>query len=242
MPTTLIMMVVLQVVIFGVMVFFLKKILLRDTLTAVDKIRQVESDVARKEEGMRKQIEDHEKEFSRQKAELKDELEKERAVSEAGLGQLKDTITAEAQKEAARILTDAKRKEEKMREEIERQMEAKAIDRAGEVFRLTFSEAVTESVNREFVGELISALREVDAESIHIEGDEAHFVSSHAIDSAQREELKQVVSEKFNINVEINEDVDTSLLGGLMMKIGTLEIDGSLRNRFTEACKQLAEA
>ena len=232
----------LQVVVFVVIVFLLRRFVLRDTLHAVERVKQVEAEVGRKEESVRRQVEEHEREFERRKDEMEADLARRRGNSEREVAQMKESIVAEARKEGDEILARAKRSEDKLKEDMRREVQSQAVDFAGEIFRLTFSEKVTAAVNREFIAELIGALEAVDSESLHVEADEARFVSSHPLEPAQRDRLQGLIAQKFGLNVAIHEEVDESLMGGRSMKLGTLEVDGSLRNRFQEASAEVKKA
>jgi F0F1-type ATP synthase delta subunit len=51
--------------------------------------------------------------------------------------------------------------------------------------------------------------------------------------------MKRLLSEKFGVEVDVEEKIDESLMAGLVFKIGSLEIDGSLRNRYSEAAAEV---
>lgn len=232
-------MVGLQVAVFAVLAFLFKRLLLSDTMSAVNRIKQVEAEVNKREEGVRRQIEEHERELSRKREDLDEETERRRQSCEQELKEHRESAAEQAQRDADEVIARAKKNVDKMRDELAREAQADAVGHAGEIFKLTFSERVTEAVNREFVGELIGALEELDADSIHVEADNATFVSSHPIDQEQKQRLQQIISDKFDISLQIDEQVDPDLLGGLSMKLGTLEIDGSLRSRFSEAAEEV---
>ena len=44
---------------------------------------------------------------------------------------------------------------------------------------------------------------------------------------------------KFETKLEVQETIAPELIAGIKIKLGSLEIDGSLRNRFSEAIDQL---
>ena len=98
---------------------------------------------------------------------------------------------------------------------------------------------MNEKLNIAFVDELIGALSEVDETSIHIEANEAQFIASHKQDPAQKARLETLVAQKFGVSLKIEEKVDERLLAGLIIKLGSLEIDGSLLNRYKEGVGEL---
>lgn len=239
MQTMLITALGLQVLAFAIIVFFIRRLLLNDTMRAIDKIRQVEAEVARKEESVRRQIDEHEREFARRQEHLEAELEKKREASEQDLARMQEKIVSDARQQGQAILEQARKSEAKIREELARDVQSQAVGFAGEMLELVISDRVNADLNRAFVSELIDALKEVDSESLHVETSDASFVASHPLDPAQREQLQRVLAEKFELEMEVAEQVDPELLAGLVLKLGTLEIDGSLRSRLAEAATQV---
>lgn len=222
-----------------VAVLILRRVLLKDTLDAVARLRQVETDVRRKEEAIRQQIESHEKEFARKKAEAEEELEKQRLASEREIAKMRDQIIMEAKQEADKIINQAKKSEEKFKDQLRREMEQKAVTLACELCKLVFTEHMTEELNRQFVDELMDALSEFDATGMTVDVSASEFIVSRPLTDAQKQRLENIIKEKFGIEIKVQEKIQEDLLAGLILKLGSLEIDGSLRNRCNEAAEEL---
>jgi F-type H+-transporting ATPase subunit delta len=60
---------------------------------------------------------------------------------------------------------------------------------------------------------------------------QAEVTSAHALSDAQTAELKSVLKEKLGREPRLHTKVDPSLLGGLMVKVGSRMIDSSLRTK-----------
>jgi F0F1-type ATP synthase delta subunit len=220
-------------------VLVIKRLLLGDTMRAVNRIREVEEEVRRKEEAIRREIAEHEKDFAAKKAQADEDFRKAREESEKELTRIREQIVEEAKKEADQIIGQAKRNEEKFRQQIAQQMEEKAVEYGGEVFKLVMSQEVGEGLNKQFTNELLDALEQVDAANITVDSANAEFTSSHPMDPAQKRRLESLLAEKFGLQVKVQEKVQEDLLAGLAFKMGSLEIDGTLRNRFHEAVTEL---
>jgi F0F1-type ATP synthase delta subunit len=231
-----------HIVVLVVILVFIKRLLLGDTLRAVERVKQVETEVRKKEERIRKEIEEHEKDFQKRKADAEEDLRRRREDTDREIARLKDTTIADAKKEGDRILEQARKGEEKMRQQIAQEMEEKAIDYAGEIFKLVFSENVTVALDKQFVGELLEALEQVDAASITVDSGQAEFTTCHPMDLDQKARLEALLKEKFGVDIKIKEKVQESLLAGIVLKLGSLEIDGSLLNRFLEAVAEVKKS
>lgn len=231
--------IVAHAVVLAVIIVIIRRMLLSDTVKAVARIRQVEAEVRKKEEAIRKEIAEHEKDFVRKKTEAETALQEQRAKSEKEVAGMRDQVVGEARKEADKIIEQAKANEEKFRKQLAQDMEEKTVEYSGQVFDLVFSEKVTPDVDKAFINELLDALNEIDAGSITVETDQAEFNTAREMDPEQRGRLEGILKEKFNADIKIKEKVDPALMAGISFKLGSLEIDGSLRSRFLEAVAEV---
>ena len=233
--------VVAHVVVLAVLIVIIRQLLLGDTKRAVARINEVEAEVRKKEESIRREIDEHEKDFARRKNDAEAELLVHKDQSEKEVAGLKEQMIGEAKKESARIIEQARKNESKFRSQISQEMEEKAVGYGAEVFKLVFSEQMGRQLHRQFMDELLDALAEIEGATITVDGEGASFVSGYALDDDQRDRFQNILKEKFGVEVEINEKVDHSLLAGMLFKLGSLEIDGTLRNRYMEAAKEVTK-
>lgn len=231
--------VISHVVILVVIIFVIRRLLLSDTMSAVERIRQVESEVRKKEEAIRREIEDHEKDFAKKKTEAEQELQKQREVSEKEVSKMREQVLSDAKKEGERVIDQAKKNEEKIRQQIVQDMEEKAVNYGGEVFKLVFSDELAEKIDGSFIDELLDALEQIDSSSITVDASTADFKACRPIAPEQKARLEKLLDEKFGAKVNIQEKIDENLLAGVVLKLGSLEIDGSLLNRFNEAAVEV---
>jgi len=60
---------------------------------------------------------------------------------------------------------------------------------------------------------------------------EAHVVSAVALSDAARERLTKTLTRSTGLTVDLQESVDPSLLGGLIVRVGDRKYDGSVRHK-----------
>jgi F0F1-type ATP synthase delta subunit len=237
--TTMIYLVIFQVAVFAILVMGMKQLLLRDTQKAATKLRDAEADLGRKEETIRKRIEENEAEFRRKSAEAQETLTRTKETMEKDISRSRDTLLEDARKERDRILDEAVRNKEKLRQELIREAQVQTLENTAKVCEMVFSAEVGRALDHTFLDELLLALDEMDASSITVSAPFIEVVSSHPLEAAHQQRLKDIVSRKFETRLEIKETVLPELIAGIKIKLGSLEIDGSLRNRFNEAIDQL---
>jgi F0F1-type ATP synthase delta subunit len=228
-----------HVVVLAVVVVLIKRILLGDTAKAVESVREVEAEIRKKESGIREQIEEHERVFQQQKIAAEKELEEHRAQADKEVARARDQVLGEARTEADRMVEQAKRNEEKFRQQIAQDMEEKAVQYAGEIFGLVFTEKMAEAVDLVFTDELLEALDHLDSTSITVDASDVDFTAARPIADAQKVRLETLLKEKFEADIKVQENIQEDLVAGLAFKLGSLEIDGSLSNRMKEAVDEV---
>jgi len=174
-----------------------------------------------------------------EKAEAERQLQAQRDEAKRAAARLKEQSIAEAKKESQKIIEQAHKNEKRLKEQVMRQMEEKTVEYGGRIFKLVFSDLMTGQLNRQFVNELVDALDEIEAGSIVVDSSEAVITVSHELDKDQKDRITKILRKKFNKDATVTEVVDESILGGLILKMGSLEIDGSLKNRYREAVEEV---
>jgi len=228
-----------HVVVLVVIVLVIKRLLLSDTMHAVSRINQVEAEVRKKEQEIRKEIAEHENELDVKRAEAEEEVRRQREAAEKEVEALKEQVVAESRRDGDRIVQDAKKNAAKLQQQIDVEIQDRVAQYSGEVFKLVFSEKMNEALDQQFIDELLDALEELDTGSITVDTQDAEFTAGHPLAPEQRARLEKLLAEKFGAEIRVEEKVQEDLLAGLVIKVGSLEIDGSLRNRYEEAVEEV---
>jgi F0F1-type ATP synthase membrane subunit b/b' len=197
--------------------------------------------LGKKEDIIRKRIEETENEFRRKAAESQDALSHAKEDLEKELGRTRETLMEEAKRERDRIMEEANRNKERMRMELARDMESKTLDNTGRICEMAFSDEMGHRVDQAFIDELLDALEEMDSSSLTIAAEAVNVECSRPLSPATKERIQDMVSRKFAVSLEVRETVHPELMAGIRMKLGSLEIDGSLQNRFREAVDQIKQ-
>ncbi len=234
--------VVAHLAVLALLLGLIRKLLVGDTVRAVERIGQAEAEIRKKEEAMKQDMDRHVADLEARRRAQDADLDAQREAMEREIAQGRERVMEEARREAAEVLEKARKLERKQREQLVLEMEEKAVDFAGRVFQLVFSERIGGALNRQFVDELIEALDQTDASGITVDPGHAEFASSHPLDPEQKKRLQDLLARKFGARIEVRETVRAELLAGLVMKLGSLEIDGSLLSRYQEAVAELKKA
>jgi F-type H+-transporting ATPase subunit delta len=69
-----------------------------------------------------------------------------------------------------------------------------------------------------------------------------HITSAIALDSAEVKGLGERIGRQVDRQVEVSTDVDPDILGGVVLRVGNVILDASIRNRLEQLRKQVAQA
>jgi len=67
----------------------------------------------------------------------------------------------------------------------------------------------------------------------------ATLITTVPIDEGLRHTLLRIIEKRMNIKIELQEETDTSLIGGFILKIGNQQIDASISNQLENIKKEL---
>ena len=70
---------------------------------------------------------------------------------------------------------------------------------------------------------------------------EGTVISAIALTEKQVKELEEKLSKKYNKNVTLENEVDQSILGGVLVRLGNTQIDGSVKTRLNNIKDQLTQ-
>ena len=69
-----------------------------------------------------------------------------------------------------------------------------------------------------------------------------HLTSAVALDRSLIESLGQRIGTQVDREVELSSDVDPDILGGIVLRVGNVVLDASIKNRLEQLRKQVAQA
>jgi len=227
--------ILLQVFIFTGLVFFLRKILNRNVISATAHLEQLSAEYTKKEEQIKKQLEDTQRQCEEIIANAQRDAQQKREGVLNQAQEERDKLLNEAQQKGEEIIKQADRTRQALIAEINQKIEARAFQRAAELVQQALPEQIREEIHHRWLEELISSsFQQLDR--LHIpEGVlEARVISAFALTSKQRQDLKAKIKEKLGREITLKEEVDSNVIAGLIVNIGSLVLDGSLRFKIKE--------
>jgi F0F1-type ATP synthase delta subunit len=233
--------IIAQVVILGVVLGLLRRLIFSDTNSAINRLTKLDNMNREKEKLLARKLEQAQKQIDEQKQLIQDEEQKIKAEARRAANQLHEDIIRKAKEEGDEIIKKAQATRDQIKMDAVIEAESKMIEICGEVLIKTLSQVINEQINAKLVEEFISELDKADLTKINSDVSEIEIISSLPVVPAEEEKIKTILSTKLKRPIRLYTKEDPRLLGGILMKIGTMVVDGSLSERINETAQQLKQ-
>ena len=230
--------VLLQLVIFAVLVLFLRVVLKQNVTKATDHLHALNEDYTQKLDEARKHQMEAEKYYDEMVLKSKIDVEKNKVQILKEAHDTQESIVNQARKQSEEILAQAERARDSILQELERRVEDRAVARACELVEEVLPRQMGERVHAEWVSELLHhGLDELGRLRLPEDLKAAELVSAFALSPEQKKALEKGIREKIGKNLSIGERVDAGLIAGVKIVLGSVVIDGTLRSKMQEAVR-----
>lgn len=225
---------VLTAVVSGTIIFFLHRTLISTTEGAVNRLNQEIEKANAKQAELSAKIKQADDELAKRQAEAKKLAEKMKSDAEEQSKAEREKIIGKAREEGEEIIAKAHSATEKIKQEIEKEMEVKIVNYSTDILNDILSEKAKGSLNEVLIDEFLNGLQNVDMSKISPDVKSAELVSLTDVDESIKNRFSQVIKDKLNRDISISAKTDPELGGGVMLKFGSMALDGSLRNLIRE--------
>lgn len=227
--------IVMMTIVFGIVLFFLKRIVWGDTQSAVHRLEESYEEIKKKKDEVAQRLSEIEEEYRKKKEEadhIVQEL-KEKALKE--YDEIRQDAFKKAKIESEDIISKAQRTVEKIKENIQNDLESKFTDYCAELLRHVFSNMAQESLDQILAREFIEELKNMEVSHMNVGSESVDILSARPLDAVVSREIKEALMNKFKKEISLSEKLDEKLIGGVLLKFGSLVLDGSLAARLREA-------
>ncbi len=238
MVVIIVSMVVIVVVSFLGMVKFLQKFFNREVTSATSHLDTLIAETEAKETEVKKQYD----EAKRQSLEIISNAQKDGALQ-------KENVLKVAAEEKAKILNEAyARADEVIKQadnarlallaELEQKISEKAVIKAQELLQKVLPEDFRKTVHGCWVNDVITnSFQELDRLRIPQGLSEVKVIGAFSLTEEEKANLKSKIEEKLGFEIKLQEETDPGLICGLVVNIGSLILDGSLKFKIQGAAR-----
>ena len=232
--------VLIQLIIFGLLVVFLRMILTRNITTATAHLHELNQDYNQKVEdaNRHKQEVDCYYDQTLLKARMDAEKSKAQILHEAQLTQ--ELLLKQARQQSEEIIRHANKAHETTLSEMETRIQARASERACELTAAVLTKKMSQALHNDWVEELLNTGIE-NLGRLHIpdEIQQMPVVSAFALSGEQKNLIQKKLQQAIGREVSLSESVRPELVAGLQITLGNVIIDGSLRQKIKEVSRDV---
>lgn len=214
----------------GVIIFFLHRFLIFNTDGAVKRLNTETEAVRTKQSELSKKIKEADEELAKRKKEADDLVKKMRDEAEEVARSDREKMIKKAREDSEEIISKAQRTKDQIRAEIKKEMELKTVDFAVEILHTVLSEKARGALDKYLIEEFLENLEKMNMAEVSVEADTADVITAVAVDEAVKSKFAKVIKGKLNRDIKINATVVPAIAGGVILRFGSLAVDGSLQN------------
>lgn len=230
----LIQIIIIQIVVFGLLIFLLRVLFKQHLNMASTSINTLLEENMVKEAQLTEELkrikEEKEAEIKRGKVESLAIIEE--AKSE-GL-KLRLKMEEEAKQQVEKILLDSKEEAAKFKENAIKEIFDRSMCLAVEIIERIFTEENKEGLQAKFTNEIIEEIAKLPRDKLPVSVNKVRVVSGFPLKESQREDLRKALCNKLGEGLNFEEIVDKDLISGLFLEMPGLVIDGTLKNRLNK--------
>ena len=232
--------IVIQLIFFGGLILILRNVLTKNVVQATRHIDEMNQQYARKEVEINQKLEEVQKnaEETLSKAQQEAENKKSQILKEAE--EERNKILEEARAKSEELIQQADRSRQLLLAEINERIAREAVDKACELIECALPQEFKLDVHRHWIDELMDGVFS-QFERLKISDDihEAKIISAFPLTEEDRKKLSKKLREALGREITCQEEVDPRIVAGFSIHIGSLVLDGSLRNKIQEKARNV---
>ncbi len=224
--------VIVQALIFGALIYALRQVLTKNISHATSHLDELNADFIRRQEEIRHKQE----EADRYRKEIIDkaqgEAERLRQEMILQVEAEKEKMLTDARAQSADIVAKGEKTKDVITQELRRTVEARMSERLADCFVTVLPDHARQVLHDLWVADLLSgALGDFSTMHLSDDAQTVRIVSAYPLSDTQKKALHKKLKDTFEKEFDFREEVDAALLGGVLLEIGSLVLDGSVRNK-----------
>jgi F0F1-type ATP synthase delta subunit len=235
--------ILLLLFIFVGLIFMLRRILTQNVVLATNHLEELSQDFAQKEKEINRQLDEAKKKSQEMVALAREEADKlkEQIIKDAE--EQRDKILSSARKQGEEAIEQADKSRQLLLSEVNERIAKEAINKACELIRDTLPEQFRLDVHTHWVRELIEVgLAQLPRLNLPPDAKDTKIVSAFPLNEEQRKVLSKKIKDIVGAEVKIKEETDPAVVAGLIISLGSLVLDSSLKNKIQERAKDVQSA
>ncbi|MBF0385632.1 MAG: F0F1 ATP synthase subunit delta [Candidatus Omnitrophica bacterium] len=225
---------ILLFIVCGVIIFFFHRALVASTEGAVNRLNEEIAKTNQKQGELTEKLRKADEELTRRQQEAKELANKMRTDAEHETKAERDKIIQKARLEGEDIIAKAQHATEKMRKELEKEMDIKGVKFSMQILSEVMSEQAKGALNQILINDFIARLKNIDMSMISSDVKAVDIITLTPLDNNVKAQISKIINENLKRDLVVDSKTDTKIGGGVILKFGSMALDGSLSNAIRE--------
>jgi len=227
--------IVVSLIFLGAMITVFKRIMDTQVTQATRHLDELGHDYELKEKKIYKELDEAKTKAQEIITSAQNEAEKQKTDVIKQAQAASTQLIQEARQKGEEMIEQAEKTRHQLLSELDARINKDAVHKACEIIQDTLPEELRVPAHSQWVNELIKGGFS-QIERLHIPADlrEVKVVSAFKLSHEQQQALLDKLKGALHRDVTLREEVDAKLVAGISISIGSLVLDGSLRNRIQE--------
>ncbi|MFH0924608.1 MAG: F0F1 ATP synthase subunit delta [bacterium] len=224
--------IIIPVITIIIVIVLFKTLFSHHLSSALRKLQNLHQDNIEKEIALNAEIELAKKEREEGVIKGRQEAIQIRQQAKEETDKLREESSTKARQEAERIIELAKEEASRLKMQREKEVKNEVIVLAIELLRRFFSTNNYQQINQVILDEFKDTMTGIDiANKQGVPFKKVYIISAIPISDVQKENIKAIIQSKVNYQLEFEEKVDNNIIAGLIVRLGDLELDGSIQTK-----------
>jgi F0F1-type ATP synthase delta subunit len=231
-------MILLLVVGFGGLIFLLRKILTQNVIVATQHIKELSQEHAHKQTELNRQLEEAKQKSDQMLRTAEEEARRTKTQIIQDAEAQRDRILEQARTQSEELIAQADRSRQLLLDEINERIAKEAVNKACELIHDALPEQFKLDIHQDWIAELLED-KFVQFDRLKAPSDfkEVKIISAFPLSVEQRKNLTEKLKNVLHGDIVLQEEVNSKMVAGFVVTIGSLVLDGSLRNKIQERAR-----
>jgi F0F1-type ATP synthase membrane subunit b/b' len=221
--------------------FFFIRYMSKHTETAVSRLNRETEDVRHKQVELNEKIKEASEELVKRRKEADALVAKMKEDAEDKATQEREKIIQKARQDAEEIINKAHHTKDQVRKELEKEMKLQAIDYCILLMEQFFTSRSFEALDASLIAEFFTDMESVDMEMIGPDVQSIDVMTARPLSDTFEQRLTDILFSKLERKFQVNKSVQKEIIGGILLKFGTLSLDGSLKSVLRNTAEEVKE-
>lgn len=230
----------LILIIFIILIVVFRQVLNQNVIVATKHLEELNEDYDKKQKEIDRRLEEANRTAKELVVKAQEEAEKEKSRIIKETEAERDKILKEARAGSEEIIQQADKSRQLLLSELDERVAKEAVNKACELIQRTLPEQFKRDIHSQWIKELAEAsLNQMSRLHLPEEVQEVKITSAFSLREEERRSLSKKLKELLGKDVTLKEEVDSNIVAGLIVTIGSLVLDGSLKNKIQEQAEDI---